>query len=161
MDRKKETYQFKTEVQQLMNIIINSLYSNQDIFLRELISNASDAIDRLRFKAQTEPEILGDDTEFKIKLTADKENRTLEISDNGIGMDSETQEKLFTPFFSTKESKGTGLGLFISNAIIEQHGGEIIVKSTAGQGTSFRIGFPRIIPEAANVSDDKAVSGQT
>ncbi len=86
MDRKKETYQFKTEVQQLMNIIINSLYSNQEIFLRELISNASDAIDRLRFKAQTEPEILGDDTEFKIKLTADKENRTLEISDNGIGM---------------------------------------------------------------------------
>jgi signal transduction histidine kinase len=88
-----------------------------------------------------------------------KDKIIFEISDNGIGMDSETQEKLFTPFFSTKESKGTGLGLFISNAIIEQHGGEIIVKSTPGQGTLFRIGIPKKIPEAANVSDNKAVSG--
>ena len=86
MEAKKETRQFRTEVQQLMNIIINSLYSHQEIFLRELISNASDAIDKLRFKAQTESDILGADTEFKIKITADKKKRTLEISDNGIGM---------------------------------------------------------------------------
>lgn len=81
-----QTYEFKTEVQQLLKIIINSLYSNQEIFLRELISNASDAIDKLRFKSQTQPEILGDDGDFKIKITADKDSRTLEISDNGIGM---------------------------------------------------------------------------
>jgi molecular chaperone HtpG len=81
-----QTYEFKTEVQQLLKIIINSLYSNQEIFLRELISNASDAIDKLRFKSQTQPEILGDDGNFKIKITADKDSRTLEISDNGIGM---------------------------------------------------------------------------
>lgn len=86
MDRKKETHQFKTEVQQLLNVIINSLYSNKEIFLRELISNASDAIDRLRFKVQLEPEILGNDTEFKVKLTRDGIKQTLEISDNGIGM---------------------------------------------------------------------------
>lgn len=86
MTSQKETHQFKTEVQQLMNLIINSLYSNREIFLRELISNASDAIDKLRFKSQTEPEIMGDDTDFKIRITADKENRLLEISDNGIGM---------------------------------------------------------------------------
>ena len=86
MEGKKETHQFKTEVQQLMNIIIHSLYSHREIFLRELISNASDAIDKLRFKAQTEPEILGDDTELKIRITADKKKRTLEIADNGIGM---------------------------------------------------------------------------
>ena len=55
MGTNKQTYQFKTEVQQLLKLIINSLYSNQDIFLRELISNASDAIDRLRFRAQTDP----------------------------------------------------------------------------------------------------------
>ena len=86
MTGSKETHQFKTEVQQLMRIIINSLYSNQEIFLRELISNASDAIDKIRFKSQTNLEILGDDTEFKIKLSVDPKNRTLEISDNGIGM---------------------------------------------------------------------------
>ena len=82
----EQTHEFKTEVQQLLNIIINSLYSNKEIFLRELISNASDAIDRLRFKAQTNPEILGAGNEFKIKLIPDKEKRTLMISDNGAGM---------------------------------------------------------------------------
>ncbi len=86
MEVKKETRQFRTEVQQLMNIIINSLYSHKEIFLRELISNASDAIDKLRFKAQTEPDILGTDPEYKIKITVDKKKRTMEIADNGIGM---------------------------------------------------------------------------
>ncbi|HOC60850.1 MAG TPA: molecular chaperone HtpG [Smithellaceae bacterium] len=86
MEGVRETHQFQTEVQQLMNIIIHSLYSHREIFLRELISNASDAIDKLRFRAQTEPEILGSDTDLKIKITADKKNQTLEISDNGIGM---------------------------------------------------------------------------
>ncbi len=86
MEAKKETRQFKTEVQQLMSIIINSLYSHREIFLRELISNASDAIDKLRFKAQTQSDIMGTDTEFKIKIVPNKKKRTLEISDNGIGM---------------------------------------------------------------------------
>ena len=86
MEGKKETRQFKTEVQQLMNIISNSLYSHREIFLRELVSNASDAIDKLRFKAQTDADILGTDTEFKIKITPNKKKRTLEITDNGIGM---------------------------------------------------------------------------
>ncbi len=86
MAAKKETRQFETEIQQLLNLIVNSLYTHKDIFLRELISNASDAIDKLRFTAQTEPEVLGDDSEFKIKITSDGINRTLEIADNGIGM---------------------------------------------------------------------------
>jgi len=86
MTARKETRQFETEVRQVLKLIINSLYSNSDIFLRELVSNASDAIDKLRFKAQTEPDILGDDTEFKIKITRDGIKRTLEIADNGIGM---------------------------------------------------------------------------
>lgn len=86
MTAKKETHEFKTEVQQLLKLIINSLYSNKEIFLRELISNASDAIDRLKFKAQTEPDILGDDSEFKIKITADGIKQTFELADNGIGM---------------------------------------------------------------------------
>lgn len=86
MERKKETHEFKTEVKQFMHLIINSLYSNKEIFLRELISNASDAIDRLNFKAQTDSQILGDDTDYKIKITPDQANKTLTISDNGIGM---------------------------------------------------------------------------
>jgi molecular chaperone HtpG len=71
MEAKQETHQFKTEVQQILNLIINSLYSNKDIFLRELISNASDAIDKVRYKAETEPGILGEDSEFKIQLKPD------------------------------------------------------------------------------------------
>ena len=86
MARAKETRQFQTEVQQVLKLIVNSLYSNRDIFLRELISNASDAIDKLRFKSQTEPDLLGEDSEFKIKITRDGIKRTLEIADNGIGM---------------------------------------------------------------------------
>jgi len=86
MERTKQTHEFKTEVKQFMHLIINSLYSNKEIFLRELISNASDAIDRLNFKAQTDNKILKNDTEYKIKITPDKENKTLTISDNGMGM---------------------------------------------------------------------------
>jgi len=73
-----------------------------------------------------------------------KEKIIFELSDNGIGMPADAQKGLFTPFFSTKGSKGTGLGLFIAKTIIEQHGGEISVKSNLGQNTSFRIVIPEI-----------------
>ncbi len=86
MEHKKETHEFKTEVKQFMHLIINSLYSNKEIFLRELTSNASDAIDRLSFKAQTDNKILGNDIDYKIKITPNKENKTLTVSDNGMGM---------------------------------------------------------------------------
>lgn len=86
MSGKKETRQFQTEVQQLLNLIINSLYSHREIFLRELISNASDAIDKLRFETQTDVAVLGNDTEFQIEIQVDKEKNTLTITDNGIGM---------------------------------------------------------------------------
>jgi molecular chaperone HtpG len=86
MADRTETHEFKTEVKQLLNLIVNSLYSHKEIFLRELISNASDAIDKLRFKAQTEEGILGDDTEFKIIIRRDAIKNTLTVEDNGIGM---------------------------------------------------------------------------
>jgi molecular chaperone HtpG len=86
MAKRTETHEFKTEVKQLLSLIINSLYSNKEIFLRELISNASDAIDKLRFKAQIEEDILGDDTEFRIKIERDAIKNTLTVEDNGIGM---------------------------------------------------------------------------
>jgi molecular chaperone HtpG len=82
----KKTRKFKTEVQQLLHLIINSLYSNREIFVRELISNASDAIDKAKFKEQTDPELFNDDNDYNIRLSIDKENNTFQVSDNGIGM---------------------------------------------------------------------------
>ncbi len=86
MEHKKETHQFKAEVQKVLKLIVNSLYSHPEIFLRELISNASDAIDKIRFRSQTESGILGKDTEFKIRIVPDLKARTITIEDNGIGM---------------------------------------------------------------------------
>ncbi|MFT5657716.1 MAG: molecular chaperone HtpG [Gammaproteobacteria bacterium] len=81
-----ETRGFETEVNQLLDLMIHSLYSNKEIFLRELISNASDACDKLRFTAVSDASLYEDDIELKIKVSFDKENRTITISDNGIGM---------------------------------------------------------------------------
>ncbi|MBN2332376.1 MAG: molecular chaperone HtpG [Deltaproteobacteria bacterium] len=82
----KETLHFQTEIQKLLDLMINSLYSHKEIFLRELISNASDALDTLRFKGQTEQHLLEGGSDFKITIEVDKDARTLSISDNGIGM---------------------------------------------------------------------------
>jgi len=86
MAERTETHEFKTEVKQLLNLIINSLYSHKEIFLRELISNASDAIDKLRFKAQTQEGLLDQETEFEIRIERDAINNTLTVKDNGVGM---------------------------------------------------------------------------
>ncbi len=82
----EEKLSFQAEVSRLLDIVANSLYSNKEIFLRELISNASDACDRLRYAALTEPELLAGDPDFKIHLSSDAKARTLTIADNGIGM---------------------------------------------------------------------------
>ncbi|MEM8983054.1 MAG: molecular chaperone HtpG [Pseudomonadota bacterium] len=81
-----ETLGFQTEVRQLLRLMIHSLYSNREIFLRELISNASDAADKLRFAALADASLLADDPELKVELSVDSATRTLTISDNGIGM---------------------------------------------------------------------------
>jgi molecular chaperone HtpG len=82
----QEKMQFQTEVSRLLDIVANALYSNQEIFLRELISNASDACDKLRYLSLTDGDLLKDDSELKIRLTVDKDAKTLTIADNGIGM---------------------------------------------------------------------------
>nr|CRH05169.1 Chaperone protein htpG [Candidatus Magnetococcus massalia] len=82
-----ETHKFQTEVSQLLDLMIHSLYSNKEIFLRELISNASDANDKLRFEALSNDALYESDSELKVNITFDKEARTVTISDNGIGMD--------------------------------------------------------------------------
>ena len=82
----RETRSFQTEVRQLLKLMIHSLYSNKEIFLRELISNASDAADKLRFEALENPDLLSDDPDLVIRIASDKDARTLTITDNGIGM---------------------------------------------------------------------------
>ncbi len=93
----KTTKKFETEVQQLLDLVIHSLYSNRDIFLRELISNASDAIDKVRFEAHSDEALLEGNTDWKIKLVPDKAAGTLTIRDNGIGMSmAEVEENIGT-----------------------------------------------------------------
>src|SRR5436305_10876835 len=89
VDMNKETLGFQTEVTQLLDLMIHSLYSNKEIFLRELISNASDALDRLRFAALSDETLNENDTNLKIHIAYDKEARTITIRDNGIGMSRE------------------------------------------------------------------------
>ena len=85
-DAVKETLGFQTEAKQLLQLMIHSLYSNKEIFLRELISNASDAIDKLRFESLDNEALLEGDGEYQVRVSADKDSKTLTISDNGIGM---------------------------------------------------------------------------
>ena len=83
---RKEEKIFKAETKELLNLMIHSIYTNKEIFLRELISNANDAIDKLKFQSLTNNELLKGDDKFKIEITVDEDNRTLTIKDNGIGM---------------------------------------------------------------------------
>ncbi len=93
----KETLGFQAEIQQLLKLMIHSLYSNKEIFLRELISNASDAADKLRFEALTDNGLYEGDSDLKISVSFDKENRTVTVTDNGIGMNrSEVMENIGT-----------------------------------------------------------------
>jgi len=85
----RETLGFQTEVRQLLKLMIHSLYSNKEIFLRELISNASDAADKLRFEALAAPDLLSEDTDLGIRIESDKDNNTISVIDNGIGMSRE------------------------------------------------------------------------
>jgi molecular chaperone HtpG len=82
----KQSLEFQTEAKQILNLMIHSLYTHKEVFLRELISNASDALDRLRFESVTDQQIMGDDTELAIRIKIDKNAKTITISDNGIGM---------------------------------------------------------------------------
>ena len=89
----KKNRLFKAGIKEMLDLVVNSLYSKKEIFLRELISNASDAIDRAKYQGLTSPELVADNPEWKIQIVADKDSKTLMISDNGIGMNADELEK--------------------------------------------------------------------
>ncbi|HEY9080391.1 molecular chaperone HtpG [Magnetovibrio sp.] len=124
----KETFSFQTEVSRLLDIVAGSLYSNREIFLRELISNASDACDKLRHQALTAPSLIEGDHDFKIELSIDEKAKTITISDNGVGMNHD--DLLAT--LGTIASSGTG-------AFIEQLGKD--EKKNLGLIGQFGVGF--------------------
>ena len=103
----EQKHSFQTEVKQLLQLMIHSLYSNKEIFLRELISNAADAIDKLRFESLKTPNLLKDNEPLKIIVTADQDQHTLTVEDNGIGM----SEKEIIENLGTIAHSGTKLSL--------------------------------------------------
>ncbi|MFC1482956.1 molecular chaperone HtpG [Candidatus Margulisiibacteriota bacterium] len=126
-------YEFKTEVKELLDIVIHSLYSHREIFLRELISNASDAIDRLRFLSLTDKSLKDIDTNWKIKIDIDKKNNMITISDNGIGM---TKEELIDHIGTIARS---GTKEFLEAAKKAQTNPELIGQFGVGFYASFMV----------------------
>jgi signal transduction histidine kinase len=114
--------------------------------LINILENALDAC--IEDQAHSKHKII-----FRVHLVAGQV--IFEISDNGIGMDQETYEKLFTLFFSSKGNKGTGLGLFIADKIIDQHGGSINVESQPGRGSKFRISIPTMTPKTVRSKEKR------
>jgi molecular chaperone HtpG len=143
-----ETLSFQADVSRLLHIVANSLYSHKEIFLRELISNASDACDRLRYAAIAEPDLIADDPDFRIRITAEKAGRRLTIGDNGIGMNrDELIENL-----GTIAQSGTA-------AFVEQLEGSEADVSQIGQfGVGFYSAF--MVAEKIEVTSRKAGEDQ-
>ena len=86
---KEQTFEFQSEVKQLLDILVYSLYKNKEVFLRELVSNAADAMNKMQFEILTEPALPDKDQELKITIAVDKKHNKLVVEDNGIGMSKE------------------------------------------------------------------------
>ena len=138
-----ETKQFKAQSKRLLEMMINSIYAHKEIFLRELISNASDAIDKLYFKSLTDDKVGMNKSDFAIWLEPDKDKKTLTISDNGIGIRPEDLprifEKGFTGFNGREDKKSTGIGLFLCKKILTKLSHTITVTSEVGKGTAVKL----------------------
>lgn len=150
MAEKKQTLGFQTEVRQLLKLMIHSLYSNKEIFLRELISNASDAADKLRFEALADPKLLGDD-ELDIRIELDKERRQLSVVDNGIGM---SQEELIDNLGTIARS---GTAEFLEKMTgDQQHDAQLIGQFGVGFYSSFIVA-DRVTVETLRAGGEQGV----
>ena len=133
--------QFKAESKKLLDMMINSIYTNPEIFLRELISNASDAIDKLYYRSLTDKSVKVNKDKLEIFIIPNKEERTITITDNGCGMSKEELSHIEENFYTTK-SNGTGLGLPYCKEILNYHNGNITYKSIKNKGTIVSIILP-------------------
>lgn len=129
----KKTNQFKAEIAEMLDLVVNSLYSKKEIFLRELISNASDAIDRAKFLALTNKELIADNPEWKIQLTPNKDAKTLMISDNGTGMDADELEQNLGTIASSGTKK--------FREMLKEKGGESLPELIGQFGVGFYAAF--------------------
>src|SRR5271166_1838129 len=153
-----ETLQFKTELKQLLHLIIHSLYSHKDIFLRELISNASDAIDTLRFQALTRHELVHDGTDWKIKLIPDEKNGVLTISDNGVGMTKDA----VVENLGTIAKSGTRAFLEALKKADAQERPDLIGQFGVGFYSSFMVAHKvTVVSRAAGAAPDEAVQWES
>ena len=137
--------QFKAESKRLLDMMIHSIYTHKEIFLRELISNASDAIDKRYYQSLTDESVGLKREEFRIRITSDEEKRLLTVSDNGVGMSEATKQRIFEQFFrgdTSRRSEGNGLGLPLAKRVVEIHGGSIQVESRSGKGSVFTVKLP-------------------
>ena len=130
------TKQFKAESKRLLDLMINSIYTHKEIFLRELISNASDALDKLYYRELTEHLAAVSRDDFAIRLKLDKEARTLTIEDNGCGMTSEQLERVRDPFYTTRTTRPVGMGIPLFRMAAEATGGSLSITSKPGAGTT-------------------------
>jgi molecular chaperone HtpG len=147
---RKETLGFQTEVRQLLKLMIHSLYSNKEIFLRELISNASDAADKLRFEALAQPDLLGED-ELTIQIEIDKEKRQLSVVDNGIGM---SRDELVDNLGTIARS---GTAEFLEQMTgDQQHDATLIGQFGVGFYSAFIVA-DKVTVDTRRAGDDKAV----
>ena len=140
--------QFKAESRRLLDLMINSIYTHREIFLREILSNASDAIDKLCYLSLTDDKVGLNRGDFAITISVDKDARTITVSDNGIGIPDEDLPHIFDRFYRvdkmrSREVGGTGLGLSIVKDTIENRGGTIEAGHGAdGVGTVFTVYLP-------------------
>ena len=144
---------FKTESKKLLDLMINSIYTNKEIFLRELISNASDAVDKLYFKSLTDQSIGISKDDLEIDVDFDKESRTITISDTGIGMTPEVQKHVFDKFYQgdiSHKKKGSGLGLALVKRIVSLHNGNIRLESVPDLGSTFTVRLPAEHPDTSS-----------
>ncbi|MCK5242223.1 molecular chaperone HtpG [bacterium] len=142
-----EKCEFKTEVSQLLDLVVHSLYSHKDIFLRELISNASDAIDKIRYQSLTDSSVLEENSGWQIKITVDKEKSTLTLSDNGIGM---THDELITNLGTIAKS---GTKEFLAALQQDKNNVNLIGKFGVGFYASFMVADKVVVITKAHQSD--------